>query len=485
MAGATGTSRLAIRGRVGPEPGQIVVAFPWRRREAAEALARAVATATGAVLRRSADRVVAELAEEVAAVEPGPEPAVPDPDVPVIQVTGTNGKTTTTRLLAHLITVAGKRVAYSSTDGVYRDGRRVLQGDYSGFGGAATALEQHPDVAVLETARGGILLRGIGVLHNDVAVVTNVSADHLGLQGIESVDQLSEVKATITRITRPEGWAVLNADDPRVLAMRRVATGRPWLFSLEPGHPALREALAEGGRAMTVLDGTVVWIEGPVVHPLVELERVPVTLAGISSINTENARAAAAPGPRGRRRGAPRGGRGPTFVPDPKVNPGRANLFALDRRIVVLDYAHNEAGMDGLVEILQGLRPPGGEIWLAICTAGDRTDRILEGFALRAALGADHLAIAELLHYLRGRSREDIVERLGRGAARAGMRDVPVYPDEMRALRGMLRDSAPGDVVGVTALGQRPQAFRWLRSKGARLLGPADVRRLVRRARGG
>jgi cyanophycin synthetase len=173
-----------------------------------------------------------------------------------------------------------------------------------------------------------------------------------------------------------------------------------------------------------------------------------------------------------------------TFVPDPKVNPGRSNLFSMDRRVVVLDYAHNEAGMDGLVEILQGLRAPGREVWLAICTAGDRTDRILEGFGLRAALGADHLAIAELLHYLRGRSREDIVDRLRRGAARAGKRDVAVYRDEMRALRAMLKASKPGDVVAVTALGQRPQAFRWLREKGARQLSPADVRRLVRRARG-
>jgi cyanophycin synthetase len=173
-----------------------------------------------------------------------------------------------------------------------------------------------------------------------------------------------------------------------------------------------------------------------------------------------------------------------TFVPDPKVNPGRSNLFSLDRRIVVLDYAHNEAGMDGLVEILQGLRAPDREIWLAICTAGDRTDRILEGFALRAALGVDHLAVAELLRYLRGRSREDIVDHLRRGAARAGKRDVPVYRDEMHALRSMLQASAPGDVVSVTALGQRPQAFRWLRDKGARQLGPGDVRRFVRRARG-
>jgi cyanophycin synthetase len=376
-------------------------------------------------------------------------------------------------------------VAFSSTDGVYRNGRRVLEGDYSGFAGAATALAQRPDLAVLETARGGILLRGIGVLHNDVAVVTNVSADHLDLHGISTVDQLAEVKSTITRITRAHGWAVLNADDPRVLAMRRVATGRPWLFSLDPGHPALRDALAEGGRAMTVLDQTIVWIEGHRVHPLLDLERVPVTLAGISGINTQNALAAAAAGlaaglpPRSVARGLR------SFVPDPRVNPGRANLFSLDRRLVVLDYAHNEAGMDGLVEILQGLVLPGKETWLAIGTAGDRTDRILEGFALRAALGVDHLMIAELLRYLRGRSREGVIEHLRRGAARAGKRDVPVHPDELRALGAMLKASAPGDVVAVTALAQRPQAFRWLKRRGARLLGPADVRRRVRAARGG
>ncbi len=124
----------------------------------------------------------------------------------MIQVTGTNGKTTTVRLLAHLVRTAGRSVAYSSTDGVYRgDGELVERGDYSGFGGAAMALAQEPDIAVLETARGGMLLRGAGVQHNDVAVVTNVSADHLGLHGIDTVDQLAEVKGVITRITRPDG----------------------------------------------------------------------------------------------------------------------------------------------------------------------------------------------------------------------------------------------------------------------------------------
>jgi cyanophycin synthetase len=483
IAAAVGTRRLAVRGRTDARSAVVVVAFPWRRRGAADALATAVSDAMASLLRRSADRVLAEAARAVEDAEPGEEPSVPDPEVPVIQVTGTNGKTTTTRLLAHLVTTAGKRVAFSSTDGVYRNGRLVKKGDYSGFGGAATALAQGPDVAVLETARGGILLRGIGVQHNDVAVVTNVSADHLDLHGISTVDQLAEVKATITRITRPDGWDVLNADDPRVLAMRRGATGRPWLFSLDPRHPALRDALAEGGRAMTVLDGTIVWIERSIVHPVVSLERVPVTLAGLSRMYTQNALAAAAAAlgvglpPRSVAKGLR------TFVLDPTTNPGRTNLFSLDRRVIVMDYAHNEAGMDGLVEILQGLRRPGKEIWLTICTAGDRTDAILHGFAVRAALGVDHLAIAELLPYLRGRPREDVIARLREGAARAGKHDVPVYPDEMRALRGMLKASGPGDVIGITALAQRAQAFRWLRSKDARSLNPTQVRRIVRAVR--
>ena len=483
IAAGAGTERLGVRGRTGPEFGRVIVAFPWRRRGAAEALAGAVASGMAGVLRRSPVRLIAELARQVAEAEPGLEPTVPDPEIPVIQVTGTNGKTSTTRLLAHLVMTAGKRVAFSSTDGVYRNDRRVRKGDYSGFGGAAIALAQHPDVAVLETARGGILLRGIGVSHNDVAVVTNVSADHLDLQGISTVDQLAEVKSTITRITRPTGWVVLNADDPRVLAMRRTATGQPWLFSLDPQNPALREALADRGRAITVLDGRIVWMEAAAVHLLVALEDVPITLAGLSRMYTQNALAAAAAGLAVglSSRTVSKGLR--TFVLDPTKNPGRTNLFSLDRRLLVLDYAHNEAGMDGLVEILQGLRPAGREIWLAIGTAGDRTDAILQGFAVRAALGTDHLAIAELLKYLRGRPREDVVDQLRRGAARAGKRDVPVYPDEMRALRGMLKASAPGDVVGITALAQREAAFRWLRSKGARLLGPSDVRRLVKAAK--
>ncbi len=331
LAEASGI-RLAVRGRPGPEAGEVVVAFPWRRRGSAEALGREVAEVMSALLttRRSPQRLIAEAAGRIDAVEPGPEPTVPAPHIPVVSVTGTNGKTTTVRLLAHIVRTAGRSVAYSSTDGVYRNDELVEPGDYSGFAGAAMALAQEPDVAVLETARGGILLRGIGVQHNDVAVVTNVSADHLDLQGIHTLDQLAEVKATITRITRPDGWDVLNADDPRVLSMRRGSSGRVWLFSLDHDHPAIRAVLAEGGRAMTVLDGRMTVLERSIARPLVRLEDVPMTIAGISSANIQNAMAAAAAalGIGLPERAVARGLR--SFVLDPEANPGRANLFMLD-----------------------------------------------------------------------------------------------------------------------------------------------------------
>ena len=483
LARASGV-RLAIRARPGPAPDQVVVAFPWRRRAAAEALGAEVAPLVHEVGgRRSVERMLVEAGERLRAAEAGDEPVVPDPDRPVISVTGTNGKTTIVRLLAHLGRTAGRSVAYSSTDGVYRgEGELVEEGDYSGFGGAATALAQEPDVAVLETARGGILLRGIGVLHNDVAVVTNVSEDHLDLHGIHTLDQLAEVKSTITRITRPGGWDVLNADDPRVLSMRRGATGRAWVCSLDPWHPAIRDVLAEGGRATVPLDGAMTVLAGSRSHPLVPLIDVPVTIAGISRHNVMNAMQAASAAlavglPE---RAVARGLK--TFVMDPDRNPGRANLFELDGRAIVVDYAHNEAGMIGLTEILGGIRKPGREIWIVICAAGDRTDKILHDYAYRAARGSDHVAIAELVRYLRGREREAVVERLADGARDGGAVELDVYADELAGLRGVHSRSKRGDVIGVTALGMRPQLFAWLEGAGASRMTPGRVRQRVRAA---
>lgn len=486
LAEASG-SQLAVRGRLGPEPDQVVVAYPWRRRGAAEALAHEVCRLLDTCLsdHRRIDVLISEAVARLRAAEPGRAPSVPAPAIPVVAVTGTNGKTTTVRLLAHLARAAGKTVALTTTDGVYRNDTLKVAGDYSGFGGAAEALAQPGiDLAVLEVARGGILLRGIGTAHNDVAVVTNVSEDHLDQYGITTLDQLAEVKASITRITKPDGWDVLNADDPRVLGMRGEARGRLWLFSIDPDHPAIRHVLARRGRAMTVIDGCLaVEFSRRDVRRLVKLEDIPLTLAGISTPNIRNAMAATA---------AALALKLPeeavvlglkSFVLDPERNPGRANLFELGRRVIVVDYAHNEEGMKGLVEICHGLRPPGDRVWLAFGAAGDRNNFILHRLAYTAARGADRVAIAELQRYLRDRDPIDLLHRLRAGVADAGVRDLPVFPDEVHALEWMLSEAEAGDVVAITALGQRPEIFALLQRRGASRVSPARVKELVRRAR--
>ncbi len=188
---------------------------------------------------RSVDDVIGAAAEAVLLAPDGPGPTVITPSVPVASVTGTNGKTTTTRLMAHMCMTAGLTTAWSSTDGVVVMGETKEEGDFSGPAGARGVLETPGlDIGILETARGGMLLRGMGVTANDVSVVTNVSADHLGLQGIDTLDQLAEVKAIVTTVTKPEGWVVLNGDDPRVWAMRKgISASRGCSASTRPPRP--------------------------------------------------------------------------------------------------------------------------------------------------------------------------------------------------------------------------------------------------------
>jgi cyanophycin synthetase len=208
-----------------------------------------------------------------------------------------------------------------------------------------------------------------------------------------------------------------------------------------------------------------------------------MTIAGISSVNVMNAMQAASAG-LGiglSERAVVRGLR--TFVLDAERNPGRANLFTLAGRVVVIDYAHNEAGMAGLTELCEGLRRSGRETWLAMCAAGDRSDEILRRVGYRAARGADHVVVAELLHYLRGRDPVAVIDGLRGGAFDGGAQEVDVYADELSALRAMLQRSKRGDVVAVTALGMRPEIFSWLADNGAQRLTPAMVRRLVSRVR--
>src|SRR6478736_792747 len=290
VAAESGTNRLAVRVRPTSDPHQLVVAYPWRHRERAQVMGRAVAGVLDALPGTDIDDAVSDAAACVAAAQAGAAPHTITPRVPVVAVTGTNGKTTTSRMIAHIARTGGKLVGWSNTDGIYIDGELVEAGDYSGPSGAGRVLaHKQVEIAVTETARGGILRRGVGVAYNDVSVVTNISADHLGLGGIDTLDQLAEVKAVFTKITKPTGWCVLNADDPRTFAMRLGTKAQSWVFTRDPDSPNGRAVIDAGGRVTTVLDGWIAVLRpGHDPLPVAEVTDVPMTLAGLSRVNVEN-----------------------------------------------------------------------------------------------------------------------------------------------------------------------------------------------------
>jgi cyanophycin synthetase len=209
IARESGTTRLAVRSRPTADLNRTVIAYPWRHRDRAQALGHAVAGVRDALPSDDVDKILSAAAQHVQRSGLGEPPSTRRPHVPVVAITGTNGKTTTSRMVARMGRCAGLVVGWSSTDGVYVDGELVEAGDYSGPSGAGRVLDDpRVQLAVTETARGGILLRGLGVAHNDVSVVTNVSADHLGMQGVDTVDQLAEVKAVVTRSPgTAAGWS--------------------------------------------------------------------------------------------------------------------------------------------------------------------------------------------------------------------------------------------------------------------------------------
>ncbi len=486
IAAESGTSRLAVRVRPTSDPHQLVVAFPWRRRERGQAMGRAVAEVLDSLPSADIDGAVSAAALKVAGSEPGAAPSTITPKIPVIAVTGTNGKTTTSRMIAHIARADGKLVGWSNTDGIYIDGELVEAGDYSGPSGAGRVLaHENVEFAVTETARGGILLKGIGLTRNDVSVVTNVTADHLGMQGIDTVDQLAEVKSVVPRITRKDGWAVLNADDPRVFAMHSMIKAQPWVFSRDPDSPAIREILNHGGRATTVIDGWLCVLKPNAdADPLIELVDVPMTLAGLSRFNVENTLAAASAALAiGISRDVVLEGLR-TFLPDAEHNPGRMNIYSVGAVTIVVDLAHNEAGLEALLEVMSGLRRPGARLILGLGVVGDRTDELIDKLGEIGARDADAVAIAHKVKYLRGRTIEEIDELMRAGAARVGVEHVPSYDTEVDCLAALVAQAAPGDVVGLMCHAQRQEVYDWIAAAGGTSDSHEVLSGKVRAARG-
>ena len=497
VVAGVGPKRITVRTRPGGTVDDIVVAIPWRHRNWGRLAGEALAPVLEALLgdagthTESVDRTLADAAARIRGEEPGGPSSVRSASVPVVSITGTNGKTTTTRLVAHLAMTAGKKTAWSSTSGVVVMGETVDEGDFSGPAGAREVLATPGlEIGVLETARGGMLLRGMGVAANDVSVVTNVTADHLGQQGIETLDQLAEVKGIVTTVTKPDGWVVLNGEDPRVWAMRHRIQARPWAFSVDPDAPALRESITAGGRGITVLDGDIVVLT-PGADPdrLVRIVEVPVTLSGLSRHNTANALAAtaAALGLGLSRSAVVEGLR--TFAPDPVLNEGRLNTYTLPledggRATVILDLAHNEAGLEALLQVARGLTAPGARVHLALGGTGDRSDEAIQALGEMAGKGADHVVVAHKPKYLRGRTLAEVDQHLRTGLARVGIGEVESYDTEMEGLLAVVPTLGDGDVLAFMCHDSQAAIRVWLADHGGTVDDPRTIRRKVVAARG-
>jgi cyanophycin synthetase len=355
--------------------------------------------------------------------------------IPVISVTGTNGKTTTVRLIAHIFRHTGKTVGFTSTDGVYLNNRLVVEGDMTGPFSANIILSNPTvDVAVLETARGGILRAGLGFDECDVGVVLNVSADHLGLRGINTLEQLADVKSVIAAVVKREGHAVLNADDPRVLAMRDRSPGDVVLLSTtdDGENPAIAEHLARSGIAVLVERETFVVRRGRLRIPIAAVREVPLMMGGAARFQRTNVLAAIATAyVQGIRYDDIRAGL-LSFFPSPALTPGRLNLMRVGRGRLLVDYAHNAAAVAGLMELVLALD---ARHRIGVITApGDRRDEDIRELG-RLAARLDHVIVKEDAD-LRGRAPGEVTRLVREGLAAGGLTDdaVQVVASELDAV---------------------------------------------------
>jgi len=460
--------------RLASRPSDVEVAFSWRLRETAGALAaRALAAVQAALAGEPLEARAAGRGFRLVTLRDrwrgSSQDLVHDADrrIPVVAVTGTNGKTTTTRALTHLLRAGGRHVGMATSDGVWIDDRRVLGGDRAGPIGARRVLgDPAVEVAVLETARGGIVQDGLAWASNDVAVVTNVTADHLGLEGIDTLEEMAEVKLTVARLTRPGGRVVLNADDPRTLGMASRVRTPVVLVSRMPAHPAVRAHLAAGGEAVVVDAGAIVALSGARRSHVAMLDEVPLTFAGRAVPMVENVLsvtgAALALGlhPAEIARGLA------TYRNSPEQNRGRLNVFRFREPdcTVVVDFAHNPEGLRHLLAFGQAICVPGARILATISCAGDRPEDAMVAIGALAGAAADHVWICEVTKHLRGNTRARMTALFAAGVdeARGAPGGYSIAAEECAALADARARARANDVILMMCYESSDRVLAWL-----------------------
>ena len=392
-------------------------------------------------------------------------------DIPTALVTGSNGKTTTVRLVSAMCTASGLSAGFNCTDGIFIAGEEVERGDYSGPAGARQVLrDARVQAAILETARGGILRRGLAVRHANAAIVTNISPDHFGEYGVHDLADLADAKLVVARAIGSDGMLVLNADDEVLLAKSaNLSCPLAW-FALDHEHPQLARHRQSGGSTCAVSNGRLLLHRDGVVHDLGDIRAMPLTVSGAARYNVGNIAGAALLASGLGVAAALVAAVLARFGNSREDNPGRLERWSFSGITALLDYAHNPHGLSGLLQVASSLRnQSGSRLGLLLGQAGNRDDDAIRELAgVAAAAKPELVVLKDLEGYMRGREQGEVPAIL-----RAELTKQGIPPDSLRtilpeveAAQALIDWAVPGDVIvlPVHNLSAREQVVGWLDS---------------------
>ncbi|MEI8278223.1 MAG: cyanophycin synthetase [Bacteroidota bacterium] len=368
--------------------------------------------------------------------------------IPIIAISGTNGKTTTTRLIAHIVKQMGHKVGYTTTDGVYIQNQLMMKGDCTGPVSAEFVLRDPTvDFAVLECARGGILRAGLGFHNCDIAVVTNVAEDHLGLQGIDTIEKLARVKAVITQTVLPHGYVVLNADDDLVYAMHKEVDCKVAFFSLDEKNPRIVKHCAKGGLAAVYENGYITLLKGTWKIRIEKVTEIPLTFSGKAEFNISNVLAATLAAYVRDFKTEDIKQALQTFVPSPAHTPGRMNMFHFKNFTVMLDYAHNTHGIHALGKFVSAI-DASVKVGL-VAGVGDRRDEDIISLGEESAKIFDEIIIRQDKN-LRGRTEQEIIDLIVKGINHIDpKKKITVIRNENQAIEYAIKNAVKDSFIVV------------------------------------